>query len=67
MNDQREKFQDKKWMAENFRADMTFAEFRAAQTARGQMLADLSHGKSGAYIGKAKPSRAEVRQRRGKK
>lgn len=67
MNADREKFNNKKYMAEYYRADMTWAEFRAAQAARGQMLADLSHGDDNAYVGKDKPSRAEVRQRRGKK
>ena len=67
MNDMKQKFADKKWMAENYRADMSYADFRIAVAARGQMLADLSHGDDNAYEGVKKPSRAEVRQRRAKK
>lgn len=63
----REQFADKKWMAQNYSASMSFNDFRIAVGARGQMLADLASGDDNAYIGKPKPSRAEARQRRGNK
>ena len=67
MNDMKQKFADKKYMAEHYRADMSYGDFRIAVAARGQMLADIAVGKSMAYEGVKKPSRAEVRQRWGKK
>ena len=42
MNPLREKFNDKKYMAEYFRADMSWKEFLQAHAARGEMLAHLS-------------------------
>lgn len=67
MNPLREQFNNKKFMAENFRADMTFQDFTKAVNARSEMIGNLAFGKKNAHVGKSKPSRAEVRARRGNK
>lgn len=58
MNDMKQKFADKKYMAEYYRADMSYADFRIAVAARGQMLADIAVGKDKAYEGTKKQSRS---------
>ena len=67
MNPLRELFNDKAFMAKYYRADMEFKDFVKAHNARGEMLANIAFGKSNAYAGNPKPSRAEVRARRGNK
>ena len=61
MNELRERFNNKKYMAENFRADMSRPDFLRAANARGEMLAELSHGKKNAYTGRQHNGRKNVR------
>lgn len=42
MDKLREKFNDKKYMAEYYRVDMSWEDFRKAHAARSEMLGHLS-------------------------